>query len=382
MPRPRVLIAYKSLPAYRVRFFEDLRDRLRDDGIHLDVVYGDPDRHYRKRGDTTVLGEATFLRNRFFYFCGKRLIWQPVLHKSRTYDLVVLEQANSLLVNYPLLFLQRLGWGPRVALWGHGANLQSASPNGLLETLKRTYSRIPHWWFAYTEGSASRIMKLGFARNRITVVQNAIDTRSLRVDVASVTAKEAATFRVATGSKPGQTALFIGSLYPEKRLDFLLEAAALVNQERPNFTLLIAGDGPDRELVASAASEASYIHFLGRLDGEARALALRISDCVLMPGLVGLGILDAFAAEAPMITTAHRYHSPEIEYLAPGVNGLLLPEGTTSQEYAQAVVNFLDDQALQLSLRQGCQETAGRITNEAMVENFRQGVHMALEAIK
>lgn len=381
MRRPRVLIAYKSLPAYRVRFFEDLRARLRDDGVHLDIVYGDPDRQYRKRGDTTALEEATFLRNRFFYVGGKRLIWQPVLHRSRRYDLVVLEQANSLLVNYPLLLLQRVGWGPKVALWGHGANLQSASPNGILEKFKRIYSRIPHWWFAYTEGSAGRITKLGFPRNRITIVQNAIDTGSLKVDMASVTTEDVANFHVTTGGKPGQTALFIGSLYPEKRLKFLLEAAALVNRERPNFTLLIAGDGPDREFVAAAASEAPYIQFLGRLDGEARALALRASNCVLMPGLVGLGILDAFAAEAPMITTAHGFHSPEIEYLTSGVNGILLPEDTTSQEYAQAVIHFLDDQALQLQLRQGCQETASRITNEAMVENFRRGVHLALEGI-
>lgn len=310
---------------------------------------------------------------------GRRLIWQPILRRAKDYDLIILEQASSLLVNYPLLVMQRVGKFPHVALWGHGANLQSSSPNGPLERFKRRYSRLPHWWFAYTHGSAQRVAELGYEPSRVTVVQNAIDTRELRAQIDAVPPSVLAEFRRATDSAQGDTALFIGSLYPEKRLDFLISAAALVHRDRPNFRLLVVGDGPDRGFVERASEQHPFVKYLGRLDGQDRAVALRGADCILMPGLVGLGVLDAFAAEAPMITTAHDLHSPEIEYLQPGVNGIMVaPGGASINGYAHAVIDFLGDRHKQAQLRKGCRDSAKSFTNEVMVGNFRSGVHSAL----
>lgn len=381
MGRKRVLIAYKSLPAYRVRFFEDLRSSLHQDGVALDIVYGNPDRKYSLRGDTRALGCGTFLSNRILQLGDRRLIWQPILRRAMGYDLVILEQASSLLVNYPLLLLQGLSPFPRVALWGHGANLQSSAPNGLMERFKRRYSRLPHWWFAYTHGSARRVAELGYEPSRVTVVQNAIDTRGLRAQIEAVPPSVLAEFRLATDSAEGETALFIGSLYPEKRLDFLIEAAALVHRDRPHFRLLIVGDGPDRRFVERTSEQTSFIKFLGRLDGQARAVALRAADCILMPGLVGLGILDSFAASAPMLTTDHGFHSPEIEYMTPGTNGLLLDGWSSTKQYAEAIHGLLQDHALRRHLSEGCRTASEQYTNEAMVQNFRRGVHGALNSI-
>src|SRR6266536_4368128 len=58
------------------------------------------------------------------------------------------------------------------------ANLQRARRGA--EAVKRVASRLPHWWFAYTEGSRARVEALGFSPERITVVQNAVDTAGLR----------------------------------------------------------------------------------------------------------------------------------------------------------------------------------------------------------
>jgi glycosyltransferase involved in cell wall biosynthesis len=382
MARQRVLIAYKSLPAYRVRFFEDLQASLRGAGIDLDVVYGNPDKAYILRGDTRSLCGGAFVQNRMLEWRGRRLIWQPILRRALRYDLVILEQASSLLVNYPLLLLQRLPRSPRVALWGHGANLQSNSPRGFRERFKRWYSRLPHWWFAYTPGSAGRVRALGFDARRISVVQNAIDTATLRDELAGVSPRDIAELRQNTGSSEGNTGLFIGSLYPEKRLDFLLDVARIVQRRRPGFQLLIAGDGPGRTDVEVAATSHDYVHYLGRLDGSARAVALAAADCILMPGLVGLGVLDAFAAQAPVIATTYPFHSPEFEYLQPNVNGIVVDDWRDATAYSEAVVRFLADPHLQHALRAGCAVAARTYTNEAMVENFEKGVHHALKGEK
>jgi hypothetical protein len=46
-------------------------------------------------------------------------VWQPVLSATRKADLVIVDQASRLLVNYVLLARQRFG-GPSIALWGMG----------------------------------------------------------------------------------------------------------------------------------------------------------------------------------------------------------------------------------------------------------------------
>ncbi len=114
----------------------------------------------------------------------------------------------------------------------------------------------------------------------------------------------------------------------------------------PGFRLLIAGDGPDQDLISFGASAPDHVRVLGRVDGDRKVLALDAADLTLMPGLVGLAVLDAFAAQAPMITTAVSFHSPEIEYLEHGRNGWILDELCTPLQYAEWVVTLLKDPAL------------------------------------
>ena len=81
-------------------------------------------------------------------------------------------------MNYLLIAGQLLGLR-RFAFWGHGRNFQAANPDSLSEKIKRWVVRIPHWWFVYTEGAAKYVQALGYPRDRVTVVYNAIDTKGL-----------------------------------------------------------------------------------------------------------------------------------------------------------------------------------------------------------
>ena len=111
--------------------------------------------------------------------CPAARLWSGSRCRAPSYagaDLVVVEQANRQLVNYRLLLRSALRHRPRVVFWGHGGNLQASGPLAALgERIKRSLSRRAHWWLAYTEGSADRVAALGFPRDRITVVQNAVE---------------------------------------------------------------------------------------------------------------------------------------------------------------------------------------------------------------
>ncbi len=374
-----VLFVCKGVPRYRVPFFDSLRTTLTSGGVDLRLVYGQgsPREAHRNEGVDVDWGTR---RDSRVVRCGDlEALWQPCLREARTSDLVIVEQASRLLVNYALLTMQGLG-GTRVAFWGHGANLQAHTAAPGSEWLKRRVSQLPHWWFAYTEGSKSRVTSLGYPGDRVTVVQNAQDTEDLTRAVAAIDEPDRRRFREQHDLGDGPVCLFLGSLYPEKRVDFLLEAAARVAASIPGFRLLVVGDGIDRKLVLDATCTSPWIRCTGRLSSlEERAVALSVSDLLLMPGLVGLVALDSFAAGVPLVTTAVDYHSPEIEYVADGENGVVCPDPDDVDAYAAEVVRLLEDRDARSRLVRGGERARELFTLQAMVDRFAGGIHAALE---
>ncbi len=380
MRRPRVLIAYKSLPRYRVPFFEALRDRLAEDRVDLSLVYGQGTPREAARNDGARLEWAISRHNKVLLVGGREVIWQPCLAEARSADLVIVEQASRLLLNYALLGLQAAGH-VNVAFWGHGANLQARTANTPSERLKRRVSRLPHWWFAYTEGSKNRVTALGYPPERVTVVQNAQDTEQLADAVAAVSLRERDRFRAEHDLGEGPVGLFLGSLSRDKRLDFLLDAAARIAADRPDFRLLVAGEGEERARVLAAAEAHHWIRYLGRVNGlQERALVLAASDALLMPGLVGLVALDSFAAGVPLLTTAVDFHSPEIEYMQHDVNGVIAPDPGDPAAYAGFAIELMTSEEKRPRLLEGCLEARRTFTLASMVDRFEDGVQAALAA--
>jgi len=380
--RRRVVIVQKSIPAYRVPFFTSLRQELEARDIEFVLVGGDSVGADRLKADESRIEWAHYRLNRRIGIGGRSLVWQPVINLARGSDLVIVEQASKLLVNYVFLFFQSWSAWPYVGLWGHGGNLQKNSASRIGEFFKVHTSRHARWWFAYTEGTRRLMTSRGIPDSRITVVQNSIDTATLRSAMADMSESDVVAYRVGWKSLTGKTAVYIGSLYPEKRLQFLVQACTIVAAQLPHFRLLIAGDGSDRRIVEELASTHRFVTFLGRVDGKDRVALLRIADCIVMPGLVGLAIVDAFAAEAPMVTTGVPYHSPEIEYLEDEVNGIMVGDSYDPDKYAEAVLRVLCDEDLNLRLRAGCELAAERYTNDAMVKRFVAGIEQALETTR
>ena len=101
------------------------------------------------------------------------------------------------------------------------------------------------------------------------------------------------------------------------------------------------------------------------------------SELTLVPGSVGLVVVDSFAARAPLVTIDKALHGPEAEYLHDGVNGrVLAPE--SAGRYAEAVIQLLLDGALRGTLVDGCVSSSRKYTIEAMTANFASGIMAAL----
>ena len=375
----RVLIVQKTIPQYRRRFFELLREYLDGEDIELVLVYGQPEPSEATKRDVVSLDWAVERRTLFLPVGQRRLCWQPCLGDAMLADLIIVEQASRLLVNYVLLALQVAGV-KRLAFWGHGRTPKASPPSALGEAAKRFVSRRVHWWFAYNELSARYVRELGFPADRITAVDNAIDTRALAAAGAAVTDSELQVLRAELGLTGANVCIFVGAMYREKRLPFLIAACELVKEQAPDFEMLFIGSGPDRHVVEEAVVRNAWMRDLGPLFDDERAPYFRLARMTLMPGGVGLGILDSFALEVPLVTTSVAYHGPEVDYLEDGVNGVVVRDGGSPTAYAGRIVALLADQSTLERLKAGCRRSARLYSVENMARNFAGGVAAALEA--
>lgn len=368
----RVIIVQRRLTHYRVPLFESLRATLAGEGIELSLLVGSATPEEQGKRDSGRLDWATQLPTR--YLLGGKLCWQPLGHRLAGADLVIVTQENKLLQNHLLMIKPR---NFKLAFWGHGANLQSVNPHGLKERFKRWTTNRVDWWFAYTQMSAGLVKAAGFPEERITVLNNAVDTAELLRQRESVTPEETQALRTSLGLSGGPVGIYVGSLYADKRLDFLISAAEAIRREVPDFQLLIVGEGPDRERVQAWCKAHPWVRWAGAKFGRDKAAHMAVAQIQLNPGLVGLGILDSFVCGVPMLTTDCGIHSPEIAYLENGVNGLMTANDL--QRYSDACVGLLQDPAELDRLRAGCKASAREYTVENMAQRFADGIVQCLD---
>ena len=121
------------------------------------------------------------------------------------------------------------------------------------------------------------------------------------------------------------TILFIGRLIPSKRVDILLDYFSDLKNMLPNqnLRLEIIGDGPQSDLIKPFNYKDIIWH--GTLVSEKEiAPIMERSNLVFVPGLSGLSVNHAFMYGRVYLTLPSNNHGPEINYLKPNINGIIL----------------------------------------------------------
>ena len=367
MQRPRVVIVQRRMTHYRIPLFELLREKLDAAGVELIVVFGDATLAEQKKADSGKLDWGTYVPCR--YGLAGNVCWQNVRPVIRDADLVVVTQENRLILNHWMLLFPRKF---KLAFWGHGANLQSHAPRGFREKFKRWTTNRVDWWFGYTQMTAELVLPTGFPAARITVLNNTVDTTAMQRQRLAIASQHTQQLRAALGLGSGLIGIFVGSLHTDKRLDFLFNAAALIQQRIPNFQLLVVGDGPEQDKVHRWCAVHPWSKWVGAQLGKDKVAHIAMADVILNPGLVGLGILDSFVCGVPLLTTDCGVHSPEIAYLENGVTGIMTEDDLSA--YVDACVGLLGDATRLSQLRSGCLARAADLTLDNMTSRFTDGV--------
>jgi phosphatidylinositol alpha 1,6-mannosyltransferase len=174
----------------------------------------------------------------------------------------------------------------------------------------------------------------------------------------------------AVESRPA-TILFVGRLDPEKRVDELLHAAALLPTDH-EWRLELIGDGICRdelEAMACTLGIAARVRFRGFVSDAELIAAYRACAVFCMPGvaeLQSLVTLEAMAAGKPVVA-ADAMALPHL--VRPGHNGLLHPPGDV-RALSAALAEILDDQVLRRRMGAAGRELARGHDLSATVESF------------
>jgi glycosyltransferase involved in cell wall biosynthesis len=379
MPAATVVVVQRIIPHYRVPFFEELRTLLAARDIELVLLCSRATASESVRRDTQEIPWARRVRVLDIGIGRRTVDWQCCFRAAARADLVIVEHANRHLLTFALMALRARRRPRSLAFWGHGRDWQSPSTSPGA-ALRRWSARRADWWFAYTDRSAAELHRIRVRPELVTVVHNSTDTRSLSTEAGRLSQQDLARARVALQLGDGPVGLYVGGMYPNKRLEFLIDAASRVRESVPDFELVLCGDGPGRPTVDQLATSRPWLHVLDPILGPERATLFALADLVLCPGLVGLLVADSFAVGTPLVTAAVPFHSPEISYLRPGENGLIVEPPDDERAYAAAIVGLLTAPERLARLAEGAREAGGRLSVETMAKRFADGVASALAA--
>jgi glycosyltransferase involved in cell wall biosynthesis len=384
MHRPRILVAQQGcIPIYRKSFFH----RLDAIGvIDYVIVQGQA-----PRGTDLILAEPPFdfptlpVKNLEVACWGISLVWQPIVWKAikGEFDGAVFGDEVKFLSSLFATVALRLRGRP-VLLWGFGFHqykgadtLRARITTALAAFYKKIFYCLVSGYLAYTELGKQALLALPTSPSRVVVLRNTIDTEREAKFRAAVAAEPIDFAFRELGVRPDSVKLlYFGRLLRNKCIDLLVTYGARCAQVGRHVDIIIFGQGAEEGRLQALARKLSNVVF-HRHDDLQLARALRVSSAIVIPGFVGLALNHGFAHGVPTLTRTGQPHSPEIEYLEDGVNGLMLPEAP--EAFFGALDSFVDDPDLQRRLAEGAERTARELDMDYMVATFHGLVSECLE---
>ena len=366
-----------DLRPYRVPFLRRLSET--EPGLSLTLYVGQAPSGYGapEEPPKDVPVRVKSIRNYFWPFGGHRVAWQAgalSILASPAQVIICPEVAHNLTV-WVIRVLHRR-FGKSLILTGFftrtsGTGLLGRSRGVMLRWLRKSASTV----IAYTESGRRALLNQGWPPARTFVSQNTVDTEMLEKLSAAVSDQEADDLRARLGVGPGRVLLFIGKLIHEKHLDVAIRALRQMVQPP---TLVVVGDGPERQNLEKLA-EGLPVVFVGAIyDETVLATYLAVADFLVLPGRVGLTCVHGFAAGRPCVTTDPRSttQTPEFEYVEHGHNAIVVRD-LDPTDHATAFARLLEDPDLLSRLRSGARETAKQLRMSSMVSAYAAAIRVA-----
>ncbi|PWC84604.1 hypothetical protein TSH100_17295 [Azospirillum sp. TSH100] len=361
----RVLLVEGVVPDYRLGL---MRELAKSTDPRFVVYHGDGQAGLTAAGSAAALPIASHRGRNIFWprFCGGRFAWAAgsTAALGGRFDAVCVGLHTHDLGVWAICLARRLTGRPKVMISGHFALSEPGSCLlGMVRRRLRGFlARCADAVLPYTEEGARECQTAGIPATRIFTCVNSVDVEQARAALAALPATVVDAVRRRHGLPDGPVFLFVGRLYPAKRVDAAIAAMSVLADRGVGASLLVIGSGVDEGRLRTLAAELGTVRFgSAEFDPEALAALFNLATAVVVPGSVGLVAAHAAAHGVPLIACrAGTPHGPEFAYLDDGEN-CLLTDAVDSVAIAAAMERLAKDPDLLSRLRRGAWRTGDRL---------------------
>jgi glycosyltransferase involved in cell wall biosynthesis len=199
--------------------------------------------------------------------------------------------------------------GIRVWIWWGGTVHSEKNISMGRRLLRPMIVRIAKRWISYGSTTTEYLESIGVARRQILQIQNCVEQ-----EVFLDEPKNATTW---FEDMPHPVILTVGQLIPRKGLDKLIEACGRIASRGLEFSLVLVGEGSDRERLEELARQCSIKNFKIVPHQHPSQLneIYRSSDVFVFPTLEdiwGLAVNEAILTGTPVLCSKYAGCAPEL----------------------------------------------------------------------
>ncbi|MEB8330283.1 glycosyltransferase [Flavobacteriaceae bacterium KMM 6897] len=265
-----------------------------------------------------------FVKNK--WLLKNRLLWQSGLisHlRKQNYDTVVFLGNIYYLSTWVAIGYLKLK-RKKIFLWTHGV---TSDANDIKWRFRKFFYSLTDGLLLYGHEAKNVMIQNGFKEQKLHVIYNSLDHEiqmQYRREITDVTVSETKKALFLNPELP--YIVFVGRLTMQKKLDMIVEASKLLNEEGFKINTLFVGDGEGKEDLISLVNLhglGDYFNFYGACYNESVISKLIGSaDICVSPGEVGLTAITSLGYGTPVISHGNfNYQMPEYESIEPGING-------------------------------------------------------------
>jgi glycosyltransferase involved in cell wall biosynthesis len=381
--RPRVAWVTNLLAHYRVPCFRELHKQMPDQITYFFLAEKMGEREYIQSNGVMNL-PAVHLRG--WKWSRPRSLFLhdyddihindvcPILYGR--YDILVLSGWDE--PTYLLLWAWGVASRKKVLFW-----CESTAYDVVRHRVKESFKRLLLKGAAGMIAAGNRAQQychqLGMPDSRIFIAPNAADRSYFRgmaeqlLPVRESLKKEAGLH--------GLVILFVGRLEERhKGVAALIKACGLLKKERISFSLVLAGDGSDRDLYKQISNQEGLneVRFLGMLGRETLCRYYAMADVLVLPSRSepwGFVLNEGMEFGLPLVISEAVGAGPDL--VVPGENGFVVPVGDVP-----ALASVLRKLTKDGDLCKRVGETSRHMIQEFSADRWAQGVLRALETVQ
>jgi glycosyltransferase involved in cell wall biosynthesis len=186
-----------------------------------------------------------------------------------------------------------------VWVWWGGTRHTERGIGIIRRILRRRFALYVRRWLSYGITSTEYLVSLGVDPGRVVELQNCVPEDLYRGPVAP-----------AFELQPRPVLLCVGRLVPGKGVDLLLQVAARVQAEGRVFSVLVVGDGPERESLERTTNDLGLknVQFKAARSPSGMAAVYRSGDVLVFPTLDdvwGLVVNEALWSGLPALVSIY-----------------------------------------------------------------------------